>query len=434
MTDQAEQSVLGAILIDNSVYDGVNLLADDFGDETHREIFAAMSAMIEAGRPVDVVTLSDKIGHAGLLGQLMLNTPGTANVKHYAGIIRRKAVDRRLMIASHAIRSLCTSDMEPAEKLAAAESALNQVSGATPEGGSVTIRTAITRVVEAMDDRLHGKTSGLKTGFERLDNALVGLQSGDLIVVAGRPSMGKSAFVDQIAEHVALEGKAVLTFSMEMTAEQIATRRLASVGRIGLQKFRRGDNLETDEWTRLTAAIGKMHEAKLHIDDTPAMLMHEIRARSLRMQREHGLDLVTVDYLQLMSGGGNTRNEEIATISRGLKALAKELGVPVVAVSQLSRKCEERSDKRPIMSDLRESGQIEQDADVIMFVYRDEVYDPDSQYAGTAEIIIGKQRMGPRKTVMLTFIGDYVRFENYAGQPIAPPPKKPRGFLYGVSK
>lgn len=433
MSEQAEQSVLGAILIDNSVYDSVSLSVDDFGDETHREIFAAMAAMIEAGQPVDVVTLSAKIGQTALLGQLMLNTPGTSNVKAYAGMIRRKAVDRRLMIASHAIRSLCGSDLEPSEKLAAAESALNQVAGITAEGGSVPIRTAITRVIEAMDEKLHGKPSGIKTGFDKLDGLIVGLQPGDLIVVAGRPSMGKSAFVDQIAEHIALDGKIVMSFSMEMTAEQIATRRLSGVGRIGMQKFRRGDNLESEEWTRLSAAIGKLHEAQLHIDDTPALSLHEIRARSLRMRRERGLDLVTVDYLQLMSGGGNSRHDEIATISRGLKALAKELNVPVIAVSQLSRKCEERGDKRPIMSDLRESGQIEQDADVIMFVYRDEVYDQQSPYLGTAEIIIGKQRMGPRETVRLTFIGDYARFENYAGQPIAPPQKKPRGFTYGLT-
>lgn len=431
---QAEQSVIGALLIDNAAYDSVAdvVRTADFYTNNHREIYGEIVRLIERGEPVDAVTLGEKTGELAYLIGLHQNTPSAKNARHYARIVRDKATERRLLAAANEISGIAYQAGDIADKLASAEAELAKVTDSRQMGSVKSISDALTKAVENLDMRYHkGGVSGLQTGFSDLDELTAGLQPGDLIIVAGRPSMGKSALSDQIAEHAALHGHPALTFSLEMTDEQMATRRLSGMAKVPLQRLRTG-RVEEEDWNRLTVGLGKLSDIPLFIDDTPNISASEIRAKSARMKREKGLSLIVVDYLQLMRGEGNSRHDEIAGISRSLKSIAKELHVPVIAVSQLSRKCEERGDKRPIMSDLRESGQIEQDADVIMFVYRDEVYNDQSPMKGTAEIIIGKQRMGPRDTVRLTFLGEYTRFENYTGPAMSQviPMKRKRGFEY----
>ncbi len=435
-SDEGEQSLIGGLLLDNSAWDKVAdvVSASDFYREDHRLIFQHIARLIDKGKPADVVTVfeslqgADKVGQVGglsYLNTLAQNTPSAANIRRYAEIVRDRAVLRRLVTVGDEI---ATSALNPQGRdtkqiLDEAESRVFQIAedGARGRQGFIALDGLLTKVVERVQELFerdnHSDVTGVPTSFTDLDRATSGLQPGDLVIVAGRPSMGKTAFSLNVAEYVAIDqGLPVAVFSMEMGAAQLALRMLSSVGRIDQQRLRTG-RLTEDDWPKLTVAIQKMHEAPLYIDESPALNSLELRARARRLSRTVGkLGLIVVDYLQLMSGSseGENRATEISEISRGLKALAKELQVPVVALSQLNRSLEQRTDKRPVMSDLRESGAIEQDADLILFIYRDEVYNPDSSDKGVAEIIIGKQRNGPIGRVRLRFGGEHTRFDNLA--------------------
>jgi replicative DNA helicase len=435
---EAEQSLLGALLIDNQAFDRIaDIVAGaDFYRDDHRRIWKHIQKLVEASRPADVVTVAesidasedkDKTGGPAYLAALAQNTPSSLNVRRYAELVRERAIQRRLaQVATEIAESaLAPTGKEVNQLLDEAESKIFQIaeSGARKDQGLLGIAPILAKVYERID-HLHQQdnpsdVTGVPSGFTDLDSRLAGLQPGDLIIVAGRPSMGKTAFAINIAEHVAMHPSVslpVAIFSMEMGASQLAMRMLSSLGKVDAHKLRTG-RLNDEEWSQLTDAMGRLHEAKIHIDETPALNALEVRARARRLKREYSkLGLVVVDYLQLMSATsqGENRATEISEISRSLKALAKELEVPVIALSQLSRAVEQRNDRRPMMSDLRESGAIEQDADVILFIYRDEVYFPDKEEAkGRAEVIIGKQRNGPIGRVDLTFLGRYTRFANF---------------------
>jgi len=429
---EAEQSVLGCLLLDDARWDDiVDVISDgDFYTQNHRQIFRAIRGLHEENHPVDVVTASewlqkngelDAVGGLGYLGHLAKDTPSTANLAAYARIVRDRSILRRLIsaagdIAEHAYNP---GGRNPSELLDYAEQVVFQIAqqdtrrsmGFTPLRGLLS--QAIDRIEELFAS--DSPVTGVATGFNDLDEITSGLQPADLVIIAGRPSMGKTSLAMNIAENAAVGSKLpVAVFSMEMPGQQLALRMLASLGRINAHKIRTG-KLGDDDWPRLTSAVGLLNDAPIYIDDTPSLTPLELRARTRRLAREQGLGMVIVDYLQLMQGadGSENRATEISAITRSLKILAKELNVPLVAMSQLNRSLEQRPNKRPVMSDLRESGSIEQDADVIVFIYRDEVYNEDSQDKGTAEIIIGKQRNGPTGTIRLTFLGEYTRFENY---------------------
>jgi replicative DNA helicase len=433
---EAEQSVLGGLLLDNSAWDriGDRISGEDFYRHDHRLIFQQISRLIDQNKPADTVTVFEGLqstGHAsdcgGLayLNSLAQNTPSAANIRRYAEIVHERALLRRLVTVGEeiAVSALEPQGRDAKQILDEAEGKVFRIAeqGARDRGGFVRLEPLLTRVVERIQELFERSGSsdvtGVPTGFTDLDSKTSGLQPGDLIVIAGRPSMGKTALALNIGEHVAIDlGMPVAVFSMEMGASQLALRMLGSVGRIDQQRLRTG-RLTDEDWPRLSEAIERMHAAPLYIDETAALNALELRARARRLAREYKqLGLVVVDYLQLMSASamGENRATEISEISRSLKALAKELKVPVVALSQLNRTVETRTDKRPVMSDLRESGAIEQDADVILFIYRDEVYNPDSSDRGVAEIIIGKQRNGPIGRVNLRFGGEFTRFDNLA--------------------
>jgi replicative DNA helicase len=433
----AEQSVLGGLLLDNTAFDRIGDMVSeqDFYRDDHRRIFRHISRLIERGKPADVVTVDesikasedkDKTGGITYLAALAGNTPSAHNVRRYAEIVRECAVLRRLIEVSTEIADGALNRMgkEVGQLLDEAESKIFQIAeaGAKTRQGFIEIQPLLTQVMERIDLLYHkdnpSDITGIPTGYRDLDRDTSGLQPGDLIIIAGRPSMGKTALALNIAEHVAVENKLpVAVFSMEMSGSQLAMRLLGSIGRLDQHKLRTG-RLSDDDWNRLTNAVGKLHDAPILVDESGALNALELRARARRLHRQYGaLGLIIVDYLQLMqaSSEGENRATEISEISRSLKSLAKELKVPVVALSQLSRAVEQRTGpKRPIMSDLRESGAIEQDADLILAIYREEVYTPDTPDKGMAEIIILKQRNGPIGTVKLTFLGEYTRFENYA--------------------
>lgn len=435
---EAEQSVLGGILLDTTAWDKItDLLGEQsFYRYEHRLIFRHISKLTEQAKPVDVITVAEslesnaeleKAGGLAYLGSLAQNVPSAANIRRYAEIVRERSVMRRLAEVG---TEIATSAYNPGGRdagqlLDEAESRVFEIAEAGERGnkGFVAIPPLLTQVVERIET-LYGRdnasdVTGIATGFTDLDSMTSGLQPGDLVIVAGRPSMGKTAFSINIAEHVALEvNKPVAIFSMEMGGTQLAMRMIGSVGRLNQHTLRTG-KLEDDDWSRMTHALGRLNDAPIFIDETAALNSLELRSRARRLHRQNdGLGLIVIDYLQLMSSpaskGSENRATEISEISRSLKALAKELHVPVIALSQLNRSLEQRPNKRPVMSDLRESGAIEQDADLILFIYRDEVYNPDSPDKGKAEIIIGKQRNGPIGKVELTFRGEYTRFENYA--------------------
>ncbi len=436
---EAEQSLLGALLLDNLSFEKVADLvsANDFYRDDHRRIFRNLAKLVENGKPADVVTLSDEIeagedkgktGGAAYLASLAQNTPGAANARRYAEIIRERSVQRSLAQVATEIAdsALNPGGREVTQLLEQAEIAILQVgeAGGRVGQGFQEISPVLARVIEKIDQLYHrdnaSDVTGVPSGFRDLDSKTAGLQPQDLIIVAGRPSMGKTAFALNIAEHVAVDnGLPVAIFSMEMSGAQLTSRILGSISRVDQHKMRTG-RLSDEDWSRLTEAIGRLNEAPVFIDETPALTSGEVRSRARRLRRQCGkLGLVVVDYLQLMSGNNakaqENRATEISEISRSLKAMAKELDAPVIALSQLSRAVEQRTDRRPMMSDLRESGAIEQDADVILFIYRDEVYHPEKPEAkGRAEVIIGKQRNGPIGTVELTFLGQHTRFENFA--------------------
>ena len=433
---EAEQSVLGGLLLDNEALDRItDLLTEvDFYRSEHKLIYQQITRLLERGRPADVVTVSEAIEQAGLtdetgglayLGELAANTPSAANIRRYAEIVRERAVLRHLVVAGDEIATDALNPLgrDAKELLDTAEQKVFAIAemGARAQQGFVHINPLLTQVVERIQE-LHDRDNpseitGVPTGFTDLDRMTSGLQPGDLIIVAGRPSMGKTAFALNIAEYVAVDvGLPVAVFSMEMGGTQLAMRMLASIGRLDSHRVRTG-RLTDDEWSRLTYALGKLHEAPMHIDETGGMNPTDLRGRARRLKRQVGkLGLIVIDYIQLMGSTRQNENRatEVSEISRSLKALARELEVPIIALSQLSRKVEERTDKRPMMSDLRESGAIEQDADVILMMYREDYYKPDTPDKGMAEVIIGKQRNGPTGTVSLAFLGEYTRFENLA--------------------
>jgi replicative DNA helicase len=433
---EAEQSVLGGLLLDNTAWDKIaDMIGEsDFYRADHRLIYRHVSKLIGNSRPADVITVSeslestkelDGIGGLAYLGALAQNTPTAANIRRYAEIVRERAVMRKLAEVGTEIAETAYNPMgrEAGQLLDEAESKVFAISeeGARGKQGFMDMQPLLTQVVERID-MLYNRdnpsdVTGVPTGFTDLDRMTSGLQPGDLVIVAGRPSMGKTSLALNMAEHVALEtGMPVGVFSMEMGASQLVMRMLGSVGKLDQHKVRTG-RLADEDWRKLTDAVGRLNDAPIHIDETAALNALELRARARRLHRQYGkLGLIVVDYLQLMSASsqGENRATEISEISRGLKALAKELNVPVVALSQLNRSVEQRPNKRPVMSDLRESGAIEQDADLILFIYRDEVYNPDSPDKGKAEVIIGKQRNGPIGTVTLVFQGEYTRFANFA--------------------
>lgn len=433
---EAEQSVIGGLLLDNTAWDRIADLVgeNDFYHDEHRRIYRQIRKLLGDNKPADALTVAEALDVAGdgertgglvYLGEIAANTPTAANIRRYAEIVRERAILRQLVSAGDEITTSALNPLgrEAKELLDEAEAKIFAIAeaGMRHQTGFQHIHPLLAQVVERIQE-LHDRENpsditGVPTGYYDLDAKTSGLQEGDLIIIAGRPSMGKTSFALNIAEHVALEvGLPVGVFSMEMGGTQLAMRLLASVGRLDQHRVRTG-RLNEDEWSHLSLALGRLHEAPMYIDETPGLNPIDLRARARRLHRQCGkLGLIVIDYLQLMSSAspGENRATEISEISRSLKGLAKELAVPVVALSQLNRSLEQRPNKRPIMSDLRESGAIEQDADLITFIYRDEVYNPDSQDKGTAEIIIGKQRNGPIGTVRLTFIGEYTRFENYA--------------------
>jgi replicative DNA helicase len=440
---EAEQSVLGGLLLDNSAWDRIadRIGAEDFYRHDHRLIFQQIARLIDQSKPADTVTVFEALQGAGQAGDcgglpylnaLAQNTPSAANIRRYAEIVRERAVLRNLASVGEeiAISAREPQGRDAKQILDEAEGKVFRIAeqGARDRAGFVRLERLLTRVVERIQELFErsgaNDVTGVPTGFADLDSKTCGLQPGDLIIIAGRPSMGKTALALNIGEHVAIDlGMPVALFSMEMGAAQIALRMLGSVGRIDQQRLRTG-RLNDEDWPRLSEAIERMHAAPLYIDETAALNALELRARARRLAREYKqLGLIVVDYLQLMSASaaGENRATEISEISRSLKALAKELKVPVVALSQLNRTVETRTDKRPVMSDLRESGAIEQDADVILFIYRDEVYNPDSSDKGIAEIIIGKQRNGPIGRVNLRFGGEFTRFDNLASSAASAP-------------
>lgn len=431
---EAEQSVLGGLMLDNQAWDKIvdRVSEFDFYQKNHRTIFNTITQMASVSQPFDVLTIAEKLkslarledaGGEIYLFELAKNTPGTANAAAYADIVRERSTLRQLIGIANDIadNAFNTKGRESKEILDEAEQKVFAIAEQQSKGnkGARTISDLLGAAVERIDTLFHSDQdiTGVPSGYEDFDEMTSGLQKSDLIIVAGRPSMGKTSFAMNIAENVAIKTeKPVLIFSMEMSGESLAMRMLSSLGRIDQHKVRTG-KLEDDDWPRITSAVSILSRCKLLVDDTPALSPAEVRARARRVFREQGgLGLIVIDYMQLMQvpGSKENRTTEISEISRNLKSLARELDVPVVALSQLNRGLEQRADKRPIMSDLRESGAIEQDADLIVFIYRDEVYNDNSPDKGKAEIIIGKQRNGPIGKVSLTFLGKYTRFENFA--------------------
>ena len=431
---EAEQSILGGLLLDNQAWDKVNtkLCEADFYRMEHRVLYRALVNLAKKRQPFDVVTLLDTLTSNGELDdvggetyifELASNTPSVANVSAYADIVREKSVQRQLISVATEIADAAYNpgQREVPELLDFAERHVFAIAEQTAsEGGPELIKSILVRTVEKIDALYHSGESitGLASGLSELDELTSGLQPSDLVIIAGRPSMGKTTLAMNIAEHAAIKStKTVLVFSMEMPADSLAMRMMSSLGRIDQHRIRTG-KLDDDDWPRVTSAVHMLSEARLFVDDTPALSPAEMRARARRLMKEHGqIGLIVVDYLQLMKVPGlkaDNRTAEISEISRSLKSLAKELNVPVIALSQLNRSLEQRHDKRPVMSDLRESGAIEQDADLIVFIYRDEVYNDDSPDKGIAEIIIAKQRNGPIGRAKVAFLGKYTRFEDLA--------------------
>lgn len=430
---EAEQSVIGGLMLDNQSWDNIAdvINEQDFYRHDHALIFRSINALADESQPYDVVTVSewlgsrnelDSIGGLAYLSILANDTPTAVNVKAYANIVREYSILRALIqIGNEISASAYNADGRPSKELLdEAERKVFMIAeqGAGNRVGFEAINNLLTKAVQRVEEMYQSgeALTGISSGFSNFDEKTSGLQKSDLIIVAGRPSMGKTSFAMNLAENAAMGTEnSVAVFSMEMPGEQLAIRMMSSLGRIDSHNLRTG-KLDDQDWPRLISSVNMLSKAKLFIDDSPALSPTEVRARTRRLKREHGLDLVIIDYLQLMQVSGSTENRatEISEISRSLKALAKELNVPIVALSQLNRSVEQRPDKRPVMSDLRESGGIEQDADVILFIYRDEVYNPESADKGTAEILIRKQRNGPIGMVRLAFLGQYTRFENLA--------------------
>ncbi|MBW8191047.1 replicative DNA helicase [Neiella marina] len=434
---EAEQSVLGGLMLDNEAWDRVaeNVVALDFYRKPHQLLFETMGRLAESGSPIDLVTLAealenegklDDVGGFAYIAEIAKNTPSASNVAAYAEIVRERAVMRDMIGVANEIAEagFDPQGRNAAELLDMAESKVFKIaeSRTNASDGPQNLTSVLTQTVEKIEQLFnnpHDGVTGVDTGYTDLNKMTAGLQGSDLVIVAARPSMGKTTFAMNLCEHAALtQDKPVVIFSLEMPSDQIMMRMLASLSRVDQTRIRTGQ-LDDEDWARISGTMGMMVErGKLYIDDSSGLTPTEVRSRARRIAREHGgISMIMVDYLQLMQVPGLSENRtlEIAEISRSLKALAKELECPVVALSQLNRSLEQRADKRPVNSDLRESGSIEQDADLIMFIYRDEVYHDDSADKGTAEIIIGKQRNGPIGRVRLTFQGQFSRFDNFAG-------------------
>jgi replicative DNA helicase len=422
---EAEQAVLGAILLNPEVLIHVNerIRAEDFYRQGHQRLYQVMNELAEKREPIDLVTLTsllqdknllEEVGGVSYLTEIAARVPATSNVEYYAKIVETKSMQRNLIrTATGIIGDAYTGDEDISEVMETAEKKILDIARRRIKGAFTPIKDVLVESYEQIES-LHynkGGLKGLSTGFVDLDKMTSGFQKSDLIIVAARPSMGKTAFALNIAQNVALRtGETVAIFSLEMSAAQLVLRMIASEGNIDAQAFRTG-NLKDEDWEKLTMSIGTLSEASIFIDDTPGITMFDVRAKLRRLQAEHGLGLVMIDYLQLISGRGvDSRQQEISEISRSLKLMAREFDVPIIALSQLSRAVEQRQDKRPMLSDLRESGSIEQDADMVTFIYRDDYYNEESEKKNIAEIIIGKQRNGPVGRVELLFLKNYNKF------------------------
>jgi len=435
---EAEQSLLGGLMLDNDYWDSISdrIVADDFFTQSHKLIFKEMQYLLQLGHPIDLITLSESleqkgkleiIGRFSYLAELSKNTPSTANITAYADIIKERSIFREIILTANKIieKSYNPRGKTSEELLDYAESSVFKISekklkkNSGPKNVEDILNSTISTIEKMYQTPYHGVT-GINTGYKDLNKKTSGLQTSDLIIIAARPSMGKTTFAMNLCENVAMiYDKPVLIFSLEMSGEQIMMRMLASLSRVDQTQIRTGQ-LDDEDWSRLSGTINILLKKKnMFIDDSTGLTPTEIRSRARRIYRENkGLSLIMVDYLQLMRvpSFGENRNLEIAEISRTLKSLAKELKVPIIALSQLNRSLEQRSDKRPVNSDLRESGSLEQDADLIMFIYRDEIYHENSELKGIAEVIIGKQRNGPIGTIKLTFNGHWSRFDNYSNR------------------
>ena len=435
---EAEQSLLGGLMLDNAAWDKVAdlIVASDFYRKDHRLIFAGIAELAETSNPCDVVTLSEFLdnrdeleasGGLEYLAMLSNETPGAANVRAYARILRERSTLRSLISAGNQISgsAFATDGRSASDLVDEAERLVFEIAekGSRGQVGFRHLKSILPDAVDRID-LLHqsgGNITGIPTGFTEFDKLTAGLQAGELIVIAGRPSMGKSTLAVNIAENAAIGAKVpTAIFSMEMPSQQLAFRMISSLGRVDQTHLRTG-NFPDEDWSRINTAVQLMSDAPIFIDDSASLSPTEIRARARRLKREHGLGLIVVDYLQLMQVHGSTENRatEISEISRSLKALAKELELPIIALSQLNRSVEQRTDKRPVMSDLRESGAIEQDADLIVFIYREEVYNQDTPRKGIADISIAKQRNGPIGDFPLTFVGRFTKFENWVPEAYA---------------
>lgn len=430
---EAEHSVLGGLLFGGeAAWDRVAdvVSESDFYRDDHRRIFRHIALLAGAGKSVDVVTAFESIersnevdqtGGLGYLGEIANKTPSVANIRRHAEIVRDRAILRQLVSVGDQIANLAQGQGDARKAIDEAQRILGEIADVGPgRHEPVAIRSVLASVIEDIEARYNSESSiaGLSTGLVDLDRKLSGLHPGDLIIIAGRASMGKSALAFNIAENVAIAGKPALVFSLEMGKKQLGTRALASQGGVSMERMRSGRLLDSD-WDGITAALGRLHDAPLIIDESGGLTVSQMAARARRQMRRQGLALVVIDYLQLMRGEGNTRNEELGDLTRRLKLMAKDLHVPVILLSQISRKVEDRTNKRPLMSDLRESGAIEQDADVILMVYRDEYYNPESADAGTAEVLIVKHRMGATGEVRLAFQGECSRFGDLARDDLA---------------
>jgi len=432
---EAERSVLGGLMLDQRAWDQIAdaVEAADFYRADHRLIFTAIATLIERDQPPDAITVGELLARQGeldsaggldYLAQLVEETPSAANIRAYARIVRERAMLRQLIeIGGDIAASAHEEGGRTVEELVdLAEQRVFEIAdrGQRRGSGFIALKHILPKTIDRLDVLSHsdGDITGISTGFGDMDRMTAGLQRGDLIIIAGRPSMGKTTFAMNIAENAAIGANVpVAVFSMEMSAEQLSFRMIGSIGRVNQGHLRTG-RLTDEDWSRIESAVSMMSNAPIYIDDSAGLTPTDVRARARRLKREHGLGLVVVDYLQLMQVSGTTENRatEISEISRSLKALAKELDVPVIALSQLNRSVEQRTDKKPVMSDLRESGAIEQDADLIVFIYREEVYEPDTPRKGIADIIVAKQRNGPVGEFHLTFLGEFTKFENLVAE------------------
>lgn len=426
---EAEQSVLGALMLDNAAIDRISALRPEhFYRDDHRRIFSAIGQLIGASKPADVLTVfnalessgdAERVGGLAYLGEIANNTPSAANIEAYARRVRDTAVERALIATCDEVSAKAFGRGDLTEKLDFAQQRFAALDEVSVRRDPAPLNEVLIRHIDKIQARFEGEEKGLSTGFPDLDERLNGMHPGQSIVIAGRPAMGKSTLAVNIAVAVAEAGVPALICSQEMSESDLADRLLAQVGRIALDRLIKG-TLQDDDWHRLTMATGRLNEMPLFIDEQPALTLWDVRAKARQIRRRHGLGLVVIDYLQLMKGEGDNRTQEVGSISRGVKQLAKDMGCPVILLSQLNRGLESRPNKRPMMSDLRESGEIEQDADVILFIYRDEVYHADSADKGLAEIIVGKARQGAAggPCVRLAFHGEHSAFRSASHEAI----------------